>query len=496
MIYMLKTLSIVSLLATTAFPLTVESVSVDSVWNSDSSWTDIKAVPQQRISRDCALSFKAIGEGTVRCSVSVSIDSGKSWNPKSVTLTVLGVGTTFPLPCKTKNKLKVRVIGPDRNNFAFRISAKQYVSIIESEPKGVLVGLESALTPGSSAAVKIGCKLNNYYALRGYAPLTMVYWDVLGDGSWDDSSTTLSWTWNTTVPPGTAGQRKTVIGKARDLNGLWTEPCSTTIQFGLARPLNMVSIPGGTFQMGGTATPDELPIRTVTISPFKMGATEVTQELYMAIMDTNPSVRTDPKYLFRPVVNANWLDAALFCNALSKIMGKDTAYIYSGTIFGASVTTNFSRNGFRLPTEAEWEYACKAGSSTDFYWGRNYPPTTPADTLAMDSYAVWSHTADIADTLNPNYGLQPVGTKKPNAFGLYDMTGNAMEWANDWYTLYAAGSPTDPPGPDGPLDYRVVRGGSWTFDGKSFCLRSAYRNFPALLGSRFPILGFRIVCRP
>jgi formylglycine-generating enzyme required for sulfatase activity len=113
---------------------------------------------------------------------------------------------------------------------------------------------------------------------------------------------------------------------------------------------------------------------------------------------------------------------------------------------------DFTKNGYRLPTEAEWEYACRAGSTTDYYWNRSYQSTTHDDTLAIDSNAVWNYYLD---------GPQQGATKLPNAFGLYDMSGNVCEWCNDWWGSYNAGAQTDPTGPS-TGSYRVLRGGGST----------------------------------
>ena len=90
-----------------------------------------------------------------------------------------------------------------------------------------------------------------------------------------------------------------------------------------------------------------------------------------------------------------------------------------------NLNIDYARNGYRLPTEAKWEYACRAGTTTDYYWGRNYPLATSADTLAIDSNAVWYDNSPTS--------TQPVATKQPNAWGLYDMSRKLWEWCNDWY---------------------------------------------------------------
>ena len=143
------------------------------------------------------------------------------------------------------------------------------------------------------------------------------------------------------------------------------------------------------------------------------------------------------------------------------------------------------RTATGLPTEAEYEYANRAGTTTDYYWGRNYPPTTTADTLAIDSNAVWYYNS-------PN-STQPVASKKPNAWGLYDMSGNLWEWCNDWYGSYSATSQTNPTGATSG-SYRVLRGGSWGNDyayGFAVFLCAAFRSDLDFLatGTRHAVSG-------
>lgn len=256
---------------------------------------------------------------------------------------------------------------------------------------------------------------------------------------------------------------------------------------------SIISIPGGTFQMGSTyGFMNEKPVHSVTISAFYMDKTDVTQADYFALMGVNPSYFTGDS--LRPVEHLTWFDAVLYCNARSKRDLRDTVYTFTditGTsgndcsAFGG-LSVDFTKNGYRLPTEAEWEYACRAGTTTDYYWGRNYPPTTAADTAAIDTNAVWNY--------NSNNTTARVGTKLPNAWGLYDMSGNVWEWCNDWYdyTYYQSSSSADPTGPS-TGSYRVLRGGSWNSGGNNY-QRSAYRimNYPYFWYSD---VGFRCVHR-
>jgi formylglycine-generating enzyme required for sulfatase activity len=228
-------------------------------------------------------------------------------------------------------------------------------------------------------------------------------------------------------------------------------------------PQGMVAIPAGSFMMGSNGSDDEQPVHKVTLDAFYMDATEVTQADYEALMGVNPSYfRGDGKL---SVGCVTWYDAVLYCNARSKQDGLEPVYRYTGVEKGddgqcvglKNPAIDFSKNGYRLPTEAEWEYACRAGTTTKYYWGDN-----------MDgAYAWWSSNSDEKTHL--------VGTKKPNAWGLYDMSGNVWEWCNDWYdkNYYASSSEKNPKGPDSGR-CRVLRGGSCD-SGDVDDLRSAVR---------------------
>jgi formylglycine-generating enzyme len=247
-------------------------------------------------------------------------------------------------------------------------------------------------------------------------------------------------------------------------------------------PQIMVLIPAGTFRMGNiTEHPEgwvfESPVHEVTITrPFLMARTEVTQEQYEAVMGSNPSNFKGPDL---PVERVSWYEAVEYCNELSRQDGLDPCY--SGS--GASIVCDFTANGFRLPTEAEWEYACRAGTETDFHTGNmTHSGSSPIDP-ALDR-AGW-YGGNCGSTTHP------VGEKEPNAFGLYDMHGNVYEWCWDWYSgnYYASSPAEDPRGPASGSD-RVVRGGSWGFSAGG--CRSAGR------GSDLPVFrnynfGFRLV---
>jgi formylglycine-generating enzyme required for sulfatase activity len=204
----------------------------------------------------------------------------------------------------------------------------------------------------------------------------------------------------------------------------------------------MIYIEGNTFTMGdigGHWASDETPTHEVTISSFYMGKYEVTQTLYQKVMGKNPSYLKGDNL---PVERVSWYDVIEFCNAMSKRQGLTPTY----TISGADVTCDFSKNGYRLPTEAEWEYAAGGGASNRTkFAGTNIE-------FHLDNYAWYSS--------NSENKIYPVGTKQPNSLGLYDLTGNVWEWCWDWYGSYSSTSQINPTGPASGSS-RVIRGGSW-----------------------------------
>jgi formylglycine-generating enzyme required for sulfatase activity len=238
----------------------------------------------------------------------------------------------------------------------------------------------------------------------------------------------------------------------------------------------MVLVEGGTFQMGGDygGEEDEKPLHTVTLRSFYLGAYEVTQREWIAIMGNNPSTFKGDAL---PVETVSWYEAVSYCNTLSRKEGLTPAYHGSG----AAIICDFNANGYRLPTEAEWEYAAKGGGV-----GAEAPPFEYAG----------GNDVDAVGWYEGNSGGAPhaVGTKAPNSLGLYDMSGNVWEWCWDRYGSYSDAYQTDPRGPAGPAfpqDLRTDRGGSWNH-GAPF-LRSANRD--AYIPSyRYWLMGFR-VCR-
>jgi formylglycine-generating enzyme required for sulfatase activity len=220
--------------------------------------------------------------------------------------------------------------------------------------------------------------------------------------------------------------------------------------------IEMVSLPGGTFTMGTSeGNPEEGPPHQVTVSPFMMDKFEVTHEMFAKVQLPDPSHWQDnPK---GPVERLRWRDAKAYCNERSRAEGLTPCYNEKTPEWDC----DYSADGYRLPTEAEWEYAARAGSETPYDFG------------SPDKLRQFAWFAD-----NGDQKTHPVGQKKPNACGLCDMYGNVSEWCEDVYspTYYKESPEKDPTGPPnlGGKDVkRVMRGGNWNV-GADAC-RATYR---------------------
>ena len=205
----------------------------------------------------------------------------------------------------------------------------------------------------------------------------------------------------------------------------------------------MVKVAGGTFQMGGAseqgsdAYDREYPIHSVTLSDYYIGQTQVTQELWEAVMGSNPSYFKGNNQC--PVENVSWNDSQEFIEKLNRLTGKN----------------------FRLPTEAEWEYAARGGNKSKGY---KYSGSNDADAVA------WYEK-------NSGSKTHPVETKQSNELGLYDMSGNVWEWCQDWYGKYSSHSQSNPKGAN-TGSIRVLRGGSWFFKARSVRVSNRIINTP------------------
>ena len=217
----------------------------------------------------------------------------------------------------------------------------------------------------------------------------------------------------------------------------------------------MIAVEGGTFTMGATseqgsdAYDDEKPAHQVTLSSYYIGKTEVTQELWQAVMGSNPSKFSGTNL---PVEKVSWEDCQSFVIKLNELTGKN----------------------FRLPTEAEWEYAARGGNKSNGF-----------------KFSGGNNIAEVAwYSENGNKISHPVATKAPNELGIYDMSGNVWEWCSDWYSssYYTSSSQTNPTGPNSG-SYRVYRGGSWSGNDRYCRVSHRDSNYPSY---RFNYVGLRL----
>jgi formylglycine-generating enzyme len=261
-------------------------------------------------------------------------------------------------------------------------------------------------------------------------------------------------------------------GQSSNLSFSWKKAQVAPVPPATIAPAGMVFVPGGSFTMGSIdGESDERPRHQVTLSDFYIGSTEVTQAQYRAVMGTNPSsFISDSDDL--PVERVSWYDAVAYCNKCSIIEGLHPAY----TIDGTNVSWDRSANGYRLPTEAEWEYSAKGGAAPGL--------------SAVNAVYAGSPNIDEVGWYSGNSGnrTHPVGLKAPNALGLYDMSGNVWKWCWDWYGSYSSGNQRDPTGPSSG-SYRVMRGGSW-FNDASYAAVS-YRG--SIIPCNSDGYGFRVV---
>jgi formylglycine-generating enzyme required for sulfatase activity len=239
------------------------------------------------------------------------------------------------------------------------------------------------------------------------------------------------------------------------------KPTPFTLDLGAGVKMEFVLIPAGSFLMGSEkGGNDEKPVHKVTIAkPFYLGKYEVTQEQWQVVMGSNPSRFKGPK---NPVEMVSW-------NGCQEFLKK--------------INEKFPGIGSRLPSEAEWEYACRAGSTTEYCFGDGE--------TGLGDYAWYVTNSGRWSFTNSGRETHPVGEKKPNAWGLYDMHGNVAEWCQDWYHDSYSGAPRDGSAWESPAgSTRVIRGGLWNYYALSCRSANRYRYHP---DSRYYGIGFRFM---
>lgn len=233
-----------------------------------------------------------------------------------------------------------------------------------------------------------------------------------------------------------------------------------------------VTVATGTFTMGSDdGLVDESPTRVVRVDSFLITAVEVTEELWDSVMSDSALTAAADSL---PIAGVSWEQAAQFCNTLSVLSLLDTCYNTS------SWACDTSKNGWRLPSEAEWEYACRSGTYARWYSGIHEKRRNDINAIS------WNRD-------NANWKLHTVARKDSSRWGLFDMLGNAAEYVGDWYATYSTPDTVNPFGPSSG-SFRVVRGGSFADGGYSYCRASARQRYKPTVSPG--MVGFRIVRRP
>ena len=279
--------------------------------------------------------------------------------------------------------------------------------------------------------------------------------------------------------------------------------CVLVFYVSIGYAVEMVYVEGGSFAMGSNyGEENEKPVHSVTVSSFYIGKYEVTQKEWKKIMGTNPSYDEDKQ---QPVEHVSWYEAVDFCNKLSE--KEKLTPCYTGS--GEDISCNFSANGYRLPTEAEWEYAARGGNKSKGY---KYSGSNSIDNVAW--FEGNSEKIDHSDADNTGTGslddyfddvneesdsAKPdrVGRKYANELDINDMSGNVYEWCNDWYGKYSSDSQTNSKGLSSGTD-RVIRGGCFDTIASTCTVTAREYDLPeedidSFFGGYMFTIGFRIV---
>ncbi|MDB6037412.1 MAG: hypothetical protein JWM99_1253 [Verrucomicrobiales bacterium] len=249
-----------------------------------------------------------------------------------------------------------------------------------------------------------------------------------------------------------------------------TRPTVSTASATTSPKSDMIAVAGGQFIMGDKSEADA-PAHEVVVAPFLMDKCLVTQDQFQRVTGSNPSRWKGEK---NPVEQVRWSDAVKFCNQRSEAEGLQPCYDLK------SWQCNFEANGYRLPTEAEWEFACRGGASTAYFFGDS--------SGKLGDYAWYEK--------NSGGRPHPVGQKRPNALGLYDMCGNVWQWCNDFYAVdYYKQAPHDNPRGPQTAPTKVVRGGAFRFSDENCRSGYRYNESPGYADVCFgyDIYGFRCV---
>jgi len=368
-------------------------------------------------------------------------DSGNQTSSSTITITVKSAATPPPPPPSDTTPPTISSVVPA--NFATNVATSSSISVTFSESVNpATVTISTFIVTAGSGGITVPGAVTCTGATATFTPA---------------SSLTSGTTYTATITTGV----RDLAGNALDSNASWTFTTIGNPSAAIIALLNsMVHIPGGSFQMGSTQNSNAQPVHTVTLADYEIGAFEVTQDQFLAVMGTNPSQFQGAGRGNCPVDSVTWNEAREFCTRLSTMTGRT----------------------FSLPSEAQWEYACRAGTTTRYSFG-------DSDTLLTDYAWCWYNTGQVGIS-----GPQPVGTKLPNPWGLYDMHGNQMEWCLDsWHSNYT-GAPADGSAwePDTGT-YRVLRSGAWSRTDVSEN-ESANRmyHYP---DSRYG-MGFRVVAVP